>query len=271
MDIPGLRRRRSDAPDFVRTDLDIDVLAEDIFARYAGEQRIVIDGTPSTAIFFRHEYCPEFRVMKLAGSLALALNQRAGNGGAPEDAVAPMRVTIPEIMLAALMHDLGKQHEDCAPFIELLRQTDLRGTSASDAARRKHYLLSIIRDVHCRKGPCMIDRLADAGRPDLSNPFIGTVARRHGDDYEVNRGTKQGCWWASEINVVTIADDFDAMTSQGPERAYKTEKCSFDDAVANLSKGVDRGRYERQIARIFIHDVLTFDLSRTEISHQPTA
>ena len=31
MDIPGLRRRRSDAPNFVRTDLDIDVLAEEIF------------------------------------------------------------------------------------------------------------------------------------------------------------------------------------------------------------------------------------------------
>ncbi len=271
MDIPGLRRRRSDAPNFVRTDLDIDVLAEGIFDRYAGEQRIVIDGTPSTAIFFRAEYCPEFRVMKLAGSLALALNQRAGNGGAALEAVAPMRITVPEIMLAALMHDLGKQHEDCAPFIELLRQTDLRGTSAPDAARRKHYLLSIIRDVHCRKGPCMIDRLADAGRPELSNPFIGTVARRHGDDYEINRGTKQGCWWASEINVVTIADDFDAMTSQGPERAYKIEKFSFDDAVAHLWKGVDRGRYERQIARIFVDDVLTFDLSRTEASHQPTA
>ena len=54
-----------------------------------------------------------------AGSLALALNQRAGNGGAAVDAVPPMRVTIPEVMLAALMHDLGKQHEDCAPFIEL--------------------------------------------------------------------------------------------------------------------------------------------------------
>jgi hypothetical protein len=270
MDIPGLRRRRSDAPDFVRTDLDIDVLALEIFTRYAGEQRIVIDGTPSTATFFRHEYCPEFRVMKLAGSLALALNQRAGNG-APDEAVAAMRVTIPEIMLAALMHDLGKQHEDCAPFIELLRQTDLRGTSASEAARRKHYLLSIIRDVHCRKGPCMIDRLADADRPELSNPFIGTVARRHGDDYEINRGTKQGCWWASEINVVTIADDFDAMTSQGPERAYKTENCSIDEAVAHLAKGVDRGRYERRIARIFIHEVLTFHLSRIEASHQPTA
>jgi hypothetical protein len=271
MDIPGLRRRRSDAADFVRTDLDIDVLAEEIFSRYTGAQRIVIDGTPSTAVFFRREYCPEFRVMKLAGSLALALNHRAGGDGATEDAVTLMRVTIPEIMLAALLHDLGKQHEDCAPFIELLRQTDLRGSSGPDAARRKHYLLSIIRDVHCRKGPCMIDRLADAGRPELSNPFIATVARRHGDDYEINRGTKQGCWWASEINVVTIADDFDAMTSQGPERAYKIEKFSFDDAVAYLWKGVDRGRYERQIARVFIHDVLTFDLSRPEASHQPTA
>ena len=265
MDTFGLKRRRSDAPDFVRTDLDIDQLAEEIFSRYAGEQNIVIDGTPSTATFFRREYCPEFRVMKLAGSLALAINQHAPDGH------EPMRVTIPEIMLAALMHDLGKQHEDCAPFIELVRQTDLRGGSGADAAIRKQYLLSIIRDVHCRKGPCMIDRLADAGRPELSNPFIATVARRHGDDYEVNRGTKQGCWWASEINVVTIADDFDAMTSHGPERAYKAANLSLDEVVAYLWKGVERGRYERQIARIFIEDVLDVDVARDAQPHQPTA
>jgi hypothetical protein len=203
--------------------------------------------------------------MKLAGSLALKINQHASEGH------EPMRVTIPEIMLAALMHDLGKQHEDCAPFIELLRQTDLRGGSSADAAIRKQYLLSIIRDVHCRKGPCMIDRLADAGRPELSNPFIATVARRHGDDYEVNRGTKQGCWWASEINVVTIADDFDAMTSQGPERAYKPANFSLDEAVANLWKGVERGRYERHIARIFVEDVLDLDVTREAQPHQPTA
>jgi hypothetical protein len=265
MDTFGLRRRRSDAPDFVRTDLDIDVLAEEIFSRYAGEQNIVIDGIPSTATYFRREYCPEFRVMKLSGSLALAINQRAPAGD------EPMRVTVPEIMLAALMHDLGKQHEDCAPFIELLRQTDLREGTSADAAIRKQYLLSIIRDVHCRKGPCMIDRLADAGRPELSNPFIATVARRHGDDYEVNRSTKQGCWWASEINVVTIADDFDALTSHGPERAYKAANLSVDEAIAYLLKGVERGRYEPQITRVFIEDVLDFDAARPPQPHQPTA
>ena len=79
----GLRRRRSDAPDFLQTNLDVDVLAQEIFSRYVGEQRILIDGTPSTATFFQLDYCPEFRVMKLAGSLALAINQLAtGNGSA---------------------------------------------------------------------------------------------------------------------------------------------------------------------------------------------
>jgi hypothetical protein len=270
MELYGLRRRRSDAPDFLRTDLEIDVLAEEIFARYEGEQKIVIDGTPSMATFFRREYCPEFRVMRLAGWLALSVNQYANHRRETDD-VQPMRVTIPEIMLAALLHDLGKQHEDCAPFITLLQQTDLRGVSGADVARREQYLLSIIRDVHCRKGPCMIDRLGDAGRSELSNPFISTVARRHGDDYEVNRGTKQGCWWACEINVVTIADDYDAMMSEGPERAYKAERFSPDDAAALLWKGVERGRYERQIARIFIEEVLAFEVPRSAEPHQPTA
>ena len=271
MDSFGLKRRRSDAPNFLKTDLDVDGLADEIFSRYEGERPIVIDGTPSTATFFRREYCPEFRVMKLAGWLALSVNQHAENGEAA-NGIEQMRVTIPEIMLAALMHDLGKKHEDCAPFIELLEQTDLRGlASAPDASRHKDYLLGIIRDVHCRKGPCMIDRLGDAGRPELSNPFISTVARRHGDDYDVNCGTKQGCWWAREINVVTIADDFDAMTSEGPERAYKTEKLSFNDAATLLWAGVARGRYDRQIARIFIEDVLGLEVPSADGPHHPTA
>ena len=171
--IPELRRRRSDAPNFLQTNLDVDVLAQEIFSRYVGEQRIAIDGTPSAATFFHLDYCPEFRVMKLAGGLALAVNQEAANGSAGTDGLVPMRVTVSEIMLAALMHDLGKQHEDCAPFIELLKQTDLRTMRPADGDSRQEYLLSIIRDVHCRKGPCMIDRLGDAGRPELSNPFIG--------------------------------------------------------------------------------------------------
>jgi hypothetical protein len=170
--------------------------------------------------------------------------------------VAPLRVTIPEIMLAALLHDLGKQHEDCAPFIDLMRDTDLRGDASAEAAQRKDYFLSIVRDVHCRKGPCMIDRLRDAGRPELNNPFIATVARRHGDDFDANQASDGGCWWAREVNVVTIADDYDAVTSQGPERAYKPRNTSIDEAVALLREGVKRGRYEPAITAVFIADVL---------------
>jgi hypothetical protein len=250
-------RRRSDAPDFVQTELDIDGLADEIFSRYAGEQRVVIDGTPGVATYFRREYCPEFRVMKLAGALALAINQRAGREAGERDAIQPLRVTVREIMLAALLHDLGKQHEDCAPFLELLQQTNLRGSAGPDAEQRTRYLLGIVRDVHCRKGPCMIDRLRDAGRPELSSPFIATVARRHGDDYEVNRCTRQGCWWAREINVITIADDYDAITSQGPERAYKAGSASLEEATTLIQEGVRRGRYEPRIAEIFVKDVLT--------------
>jgi hypothetical protein len=249
-----LRRRRSDLPEFIQTNLDVDALAEEIFARYVGEQDIAVEGVTYSKRFFSADYCPDFRVMKLAGTLALRVNQRAVEN---PDRVAAMRVTVPEIMLAALLHDLGKQHEDCAPFIQLLEQTDLRGGTSPEAAQRKQYLLGIVRDVHCRKGPCVIDRLADAGRPELSNPFIVTVARRHGDDYEVNRCTKQGCWWAREINVVTLADDYDAFTSEGPERAYKADRLTTDDALELIRKGVARGRYEPNLAQIFIEDVLT--------------
>ena len=247
------RRRRSDVPEFVQTELDVNAIAREIFARYAGEQDIVVEGVTYARTFFTPEYCPDFRVMTLAGTLALRVNQRAVDS---PDTVAPMRVTVPEIMLAALLHDLGKQHEDCAPFLQLLEQTDLRGATTPEAAARKQYLLDIVRDVHCRKGPCVIDRLADAGRPELSNPFIVTVARRHGDDYEVNRCTKQGCWWAREINVVTLADDYDAFTSEGPERAYKADRLTSDDALELIRTGVARGRYEPTLAQIFIEDVL---------------
>ena len=256
------KRRRSDEPTFAQTDVDIETLAEEIFARYAGEQRVVVDGAKYTATFFRREYCPDLRVMKLAGQLGLAVNRRAVEEGDGSDSVDPLRVTIPEIMLAALLHDLGKQHEDCAPFIGLLADTDLRGDSSAEAARRKDYLLGIVRDVHCRKGPCMIDRLRDAGRAELNNPFVATVARRHGHDYQENRSAGQGIWWAREINVVTIADDYDALTSEGPERSYKAKNMDPHEAISLLRTGVARGRYEPRLAEIFIRDVLQID-SRT--------
>ena len=60
------------------------------------------------------------------------------------------------------------------------------------------------------------------------------MAGRHGDDYQTNRSGTQGCWWAREVNVITIADDYDAMVSEGPER----------------------GRYEPRLTEIFIADVL---------------
>ena len=251
-------RRRSDVADFIQTDLDIDGLAEEIFSRYAGEQHIIVDGSHYTATFFRREYCPDFRVMKLAGQLALAVNRHAARDKGSADAIKPLRVKIEEIMLAALLHDLGKQHEDCAPFLELLKETDLRGDAGAEASRRKEYLLGIVRDAHCRKGPCMIDRLREADRPELNSPFIATVARTHGDDFEANRGRKekQGVWWSREINVVTIADDYDAMTSEGPERAYKSKNLAPADAASLLRRGVAAGRYEPHIAEVFIRDVL---------------
>ena len=256
MGSPDRSRRRSDEPLFVQTGLDIDALAKDIFSRYVGRQHIVIDGAPYSATFFNLDYCPDFRVMTLAGRLALSVNQHAAREQGSEGAIAPLRVTVEEIMLAALLHDLGKQHEDCAPFLELLKETELRGASSAEAARRKDYLLGIVRDIHCRKGPCVIDRLRDGGRPELGNAFLATVARRHGGDYEANDCTKQGCWWAREINVVTIADDYDAMTSEGPERAYKSSSLTADDVKTILRTGVEKGRYEARIAEIFLDEVL---------------
>jgi hypothetical protein len=265
MGVAGHKRRRSDEPAFIQTDGDIDALADQIFSRYVGKQQVIVDGAPYSATFFRQEYCPDLRVMKLAGHLALAVNRRAaaeeGRERQPGEGLAleSLRVTIPEIMVAALLHDLGKQHEDCAPFIELLADQDLRGDSSVDAARRKDYLLGIVRDVHCRKGPCMIDRLRDAGRAELNNPFIATVARRHGHDYQVNMAEGQGIWWAREINLVTIADDYDALTSEGPERSYKQKNLDPGEAAALLRAGVARGRYEPRLMEIFISDVLKLD------------
>ena len=256
MESDPLKRRRSDVPHFAQTEVDVDVLAGEIFARYVGEQHVVTEGRPYTATFFQRDYCPDFRVMTLAGRLALAVNQRAQAEQGEPTALEPLRVSIEDIMLAALLHDLGKQHEDCAPFLELLKDTDLRGDSTGEAARRKEYLLGIVRDVHCRKGPCMIDRLRDGGRPELHNAFLATVARRHGDDYETNCHEKQGCWWAREINIVTIADDYDAMTSEGPERAYKPTNFTPEDAVSVLRAGAEKGRYEPRLVDLFVNEVL---------------
>jgi HD-GYP domain-containing protein (c-di-GMP phosphodiesterase class II) len=83
------------------------------------------------------------------------------------------------------------------------------------------------------------------------------VARRHGDGYDSNRHEKQGCWWAREINIVTIADDYDAMTSEGPERAYKPANLTRDDAVHVLKAGVGKGRYEARLIDLFVSEVLT--------------
>jgi hypothetical protein len=252
----ALKRRRSDVPKFAQTDVDVDLLAEQIFARYVGNQQVVIDGRPYTATFFQRDYCPDFRVMKFAGRLALAVSKHAADQQGRPDVIEPLRVSIEDIMLAALLHDLGKQHEDCAPFLELLKDTNLRGDSSEEAARRKEYLLGIVRDVHCRKGPCMIDRLRDGGRAELHNAFLATVARRHGDGYDTNCHEKQGCWWAREINIVTIADDYDAMTSEGPERAYKPASFTREDAVNVLKAGVGKGRYEARLVDLFVNEVL---------------
>lgn len=58
---------------------------------------------------------------------------------------------------------------------------------------------------------------------------------------------------------MTIADDYDAMTSDGPERAYKLKNFSPEDAARLLRSGVARGRYAARITEIFIADVLRFD------------
>jgi hypothetical protein len=50
----------------------------------------------------------------------------------------------------------SKQHEDCAPFLDLSKDKDLRSDRAADAARRQPRLLDIVRDVHCRKGPAFV-------------------------------------------------------------------------------------------------------------------
>ena len=266
MSAGALKRRKSDVPDFLQTDVDVERLADEIFSRYVGEQRVVVDGAPYTTTFFRRDYCPDLRVMTLAGKLALAVNRHAAREWGLDQGIKPLRVTVEEMMLAALLHDLGKHHEDSAPFLDLLKDMDLRGEAGDETARRQAHLLGIIRDVHCRKGPCMIDRLRDAGHAELSNPFLATVARRHGEDYQSNRCVKQGCWWAREINVVTIADDYDAMTSEGPERAYKPANLNAQGAATLLRKGVERGRYEPRIVEIFIEDVLGLDLPRQSSS-----
>lgn len=254
MGVGPLRRRRSDDEEFIQVEVDVEAAAEAIFSRYAGPQPIVVEGRLTTATYFDPAYCPEFRVMRMAGQLALAINREALRWRGTALLVAPLRVSIEEIMLAALLHDLGKQHEDCAPLIELMRTQDLRTRDGSQTDRKAH-LLSIVRDAHCRKGPCMIDRLRDAGRSELNNPFIATVARRHGDDYETNRSARSGCWWAREINVITVADDYDAMTSSGPERAYKRTPITRERAAELIRAGVERGRYETKIAEVFLRDV----------------
>ena len=246
------RRRRSDGIAFVEQDVDIARVADEIFARYSGEQEVVIDGIPGKATFFQPDNCPDYRVMRLAGQLALAVNRRSQSDAEVAALMEPLRVTVREIMIAALLHDLGKHHEDCSPFMTLLQNVDLRGATTADAARRTH-LLNIVRDTHCRKGPCMLDRLRDAGHKELHNPFIATVARRHGDDYQVNR---PAVWWAREINVITLADDYDAMVSEGPERAYKSHPITADEAVGLLRAGVQRGRYEPRLTDLFIQEVL---------------
>ena len=249
------RRRRSDGEQFIQSGVDVEDTAAQIFARYAGEQPIVVDGVAASATYFDPAYCPDLRVMTMAGRLAAAINREAQRQQDGERPLLPLRVSIEEIMLAALLHDLGKHHEDCAPLLELMRTRDLRGTEDEDAAARKAHLLGIVRDVHCRKGPCMIDRLREADRPELNNPFIVTVARRHGEDYDANRSAGSGCWWAREINVITLADDYDAMTSAGPERAYKRTPITREHAADLIRTGVAAGRYEPAIAEIFLRDV----------------
>src|SRR3954465_5005336 len=119
----SLHRRRSDDAGFVETEVDVNGLADRIFATYAGSQPIVVDGVSRTATFFSPDYCPDYRVMTLAGALAVAVNRHSVNS--PEGGTAPLRVTVREIMVAALLHDLGKHHEDCAPFLERMRHVDL--------------------------------------------------------------------------------------------------------------------------------------------------
>lgn len=254
MSAAAQNRRRSDVEEFVEP--DVDAVAQELFSRYVGEQPLVIDGTPATAMLFNPDYCPDLRVMTLAGQLAVAVNRKAQQGANQPGTVRPLRVPVEDIMLAALLHDVGKQHEDCAPLLELMRTTSLRAKDDEEAGARNAYLLGIVRDVHCRKGPCMLDRLRDAGRPELNNPFIATAARRHGEDYDTNRAVGQGCWWAREINIITIADDYDAMTSAGPERAYKAEHISNERAAELIRAGIAAGRYERDIATIFLNDVV---------------
>jgi HD-GYP domain-containing protein (c-di-GMP phosphodiesterase class II) len=49
------------------------------------------------------------------------------------------------------------------------------------------------------------------------------------------------------------------MTSEGPERAYKSKNLTPSDAASLLRRGVAAGRYEPRIAEVFIRSVLGLD------------
>jgi hypothetical protein len=234
-----LKRRVSDTPGFFREARNLDAFVEKRFSTLKGEIDISIDGVKRRAVFFTDD-SPDKRVAKLACQLAIIVNRQIR-----------LRVPLEPMVYGALLHDLGKFHEDVLPLIESLEDHDLRNPSEEarvDALRR----LKLIQDTHTKKGPAMLERIAH-GRPFLKEwqTFLAMVMTRHGFGYGKN--FQDGVRWHREINIITLVDDFDAMTSTGPERRYSKEPRTVERAVEVLSqRAANEERYERRIFNLFL-------------------
>jgi hypothetical protein len=230
-------RRRSDRLGFFEDIADVNQYVEAIFCEVKGEVELHIGGVGRRRVLYTDE-SDEKKVAFLACQLALAVSKEIH-----------LRESMRSIALAACLHDIGKHHEDIQPLIRTLSKDNLR-----DGNQRRKKRLRLIREGHTRKGPVMLKAL-EVSYPWLSEhqPFLDDVASYHGQDYAVN--VRRRIWSALEINIITIADEFDAMISPSPHRLYR-ERLTTQQAADQLAQHATAGRYEKRIAEIFIEQNL---------------
>lgn len=156
---------------------------------------------------------------------------------------------LPELEMAAYLHDAGKAHEDVLPLMKRFRRKSFENENQRDIVRR----------AHTKLGPAVLDLIEKTigfdGFP-MDRSLADDICRYHHPEIDPYR-----CSRRLEVKIVSVVDKFDAMTTceDEEERAHRPPK-SEARAVEILWETALKGELDQEVCKVFIEQCLAMPI-----------